>query len=284
MIALRPSGSTRVILVRHGEAAIEPGRICGRLDPPLSAAGRARIRQVARWLGEEEVAAVCASPARRAVQTARLLAAGRALRIEQVPGLREVDFGAFEGLSWEEARARDPETCAAWLARPHEVTFPGGDGFAGVSARALAAMAALRARHPAETLLVVAHAGVNRAILADALGMTAANAFRIDQATGAVNLLDWLEGGAVVRLVNGGPGPAGPDPAGPPARTQRTRGSSGPRPARGPDPELASRPPAAGRTQSSRTGPDPSRPTPKPRRELHGLLEASRSPPGRGRQ
>ncbi|WP_242338995.1 MULTISPECIES: histidine phosphatase family protein [Anaeromyxobacter] len=213
MIAPRPSGATRVILVRHGEAAIEPGRICGRLDPPLSAAGRARIRRVARWLREIEVAAVCASPARRAMQTARLLAAGRSLGIEQVPGLREVDFGAFEGLTWEEARARDPETCAAWLARPHEVTFPGGDGFPGISARALEAMAALRAKHPGETVLVVAHAGVNRAILADALGMEAAESFRIDQVPGAVNLLDWFESGAVVRLVNGGPGRAGPDPA-----------------------------------------------------------------------
>ena len=47
---------------------------------------------------------------------------------------------------------------------------------------------------------------MNRAILADALGMTPANAFRIDQAPGAVNLVDWFEGGAVVRLVNGVPG------------------------------------------------------------------------------
>jgi alpha-ribazole phosphatase/probable phosphoglycerate mutase len=202
----RPSGATRVILVRHGEAAIEPGTICGRLDPPLSAAGRARIGRVARWLAEVEVGAVYASPARRAIQTARLLAAGRALGVERVPALREVDFGAFEGLTWEEARARDPETCAAWLARPHEVTFPGGEGFAGVSARALSALSSLRASRGGGTLLVVAHAGVNRAILADALGMTLANAFRIDQAPGAVNVIDWFEGGAVVRLVNGVPG------------------------------------------------------------------------------
>jgi alpha-ribazole phosphatase len=201
----RPSGATRVILVRHGEAAIEPGTICGRLDPPLSAAGRSRIGRVARWLAEAEIAAVYASPARRATQTARLLAAGRALRVERVLALREVDFGAFEGLTWEEARALDPETCAAWLARPHDVTFPGGEAFDSVSVRALAAMSSLRASRRGETLLVVAHAGVNRAILADALGMTPANAFRIDQAPGAVNLIDWFEGGAVVRLVNGAP-------------------------------------------------------------------------------
>ena len=205
MNAVRPSGATRVILVRHGEAAIEPGTICGRLDPPLSAAGRSRIGRVARWLAEAEIAAVYTSPARRATQTARLLAAGRALRVERVLALREVDFGAFEGLTWEEARALDPETCAAWLARPHDVTFPGGEAFESVSVRALAALSSLRASRRGESLLVVAHAGVNRAILADALGTTAANAFRIDQAPGAVNLVDWFEGGAVVRLVNGAP-------------------------------------------------------------------------------
>jgi broad specificity phosphatase PhoE len=205
VIGERPHGATRVVLVRHGEAAIAPGLICGRLDPPLSRQGRAHIGRVARWLAGLEVAAVYASPARRALQSARLLAAGRRVRVETVGTLREVDFGAFEGLTWEEATARDPATCAAWLARPHEVTFPGGEGFGDVWARAAAALRVLRERRAGQTSLVVAHAGVNRAILADALGMPPAAAFRIDQAPGAVNVLDWVDEAATVRLVNAAP-------------------------------------------------------------------------------
>ncbi len=213
MIGGRAHGATRVVLVRHGDAAIAPGRICGRLDPPLSGNGRARIARVARSLTGMDVAAVYASPARRAVQSARLLAAGRGLPVETVEALWEVDFGVFEGLTWDEASALDPATCAAWLARPQEVMFPGGEAFEGVWARAAAAMGVLRARRPGQTLLVVAHAGVNRAILADALGMAPAAAFRIDQAPGAVNVLDWVDGTAIVRLVNGGPEIAAADRA-----------------------------------------------------------------------
>lgn len=202
-----PPGGTRVVLVRHGEAELEPGRLCGRLDPPLAAAGRARVAALARWLEGIEVAAVYASPARRAMQTAGLLAAPRGLPVEAIEALCEVDFGALEGLTWDEAQARHPRACADWIARPHEVVFPGGEGFADVWSRAVGALGALRARRPGEALLVVAHAGVNRAILADALGLAAAAAFRIDQRPGAVNVIDWLDGTAVVRLVNGSPTP-----------------------------------------------------------------------------
>lgn len=210
MIGERPAGATRVVLVRHGDAAIAAGRICGRLDPPLCAAGRARIARVARWLGGIEITSAHASPALRATQTARLLCAGRGLAVATVAGLREVDFGAFEGLTWEEASARDPGTCEAWLARPHEVAFPGGEGLGAVRARALAALAALVATRRGETLLVVAHAGPNRAILADALGMDPSATFGIPQAPGAVNVLDWVDRAVSVRLVDGGPALAAP--------------------------------------------------------------------------
>ncbi len=197
------AAATRVILVRHGEAAIEAGRICGRLDPPLSREGRAGLARVARSLAGTELAAVYASPLRRAVGSARILAAGRGLGIERVDALQEVDFGALEGLTWDEAQRRFPETCREWLERPHEVAFPGGERFEDVRRRATAALSSLRANHPGRTILVVAHAGVNRAILAEALGAPPAAAFRIDQAPGAVNVVDWVGESAWVRLVNG---------------------------------------------------------------------------------
>lgn len=196
-------GATRLLLVRHGEAELPPGVLCGSLDPPLSAAGRARIERLRGRLAGAPLAAAYASPARRAAESAALLAAPHGLAVGLVPALREVDFGALEGLTFEEASARHPETCAAWLARPHEVVFPGGEGFAAVRARAVRAIARLLRRHAGSTILVVAHGGVNRALLADALGLAGADAFRLDQPHGALNVVDWERGLPTVRLAGG---------------------------------------------------------------------------------
>jgi probable phosphoglycerate mutase len=117
--------------------------------------------------------------------------------------LLEVDFGALEGLTWAEAEAAYPEVCATWLARPHEVVFPGGEGQRDVALRAAQAVEAIWARHRAETVLAVAHAGVNRAALARAIGAPPEAALRLDQRYGGVNVIDRFDDGAtVVRLMN----------------------------------------------------------------------------------
>lgn len=210
MIPPRPPGATRLVLVRHGRAAVSAGRICGRLDPALSPAGRAEVRRAARWLASTGFAAAYASPARRARESARLLAAGRGLAVRCEPGLREVDFGAFEGLTWAEAQALDPTTCATWLCRPDEVIFPGGEGYAAVRERALGALARLRAAHAGQAILVVAHGGPIRAILAEALGLSPAAALGLRQRTAGVNVVDWggPEARPLVRAVDRAP-PAG---------------------------------------------------------------------------
>ena len=204
MIGPPAPGATRLVLVRHCEADLAPGVLCGRLDPPLSATGRSRAARLADALAEVSVAAVYASPARRAVATAEPLAARRGLPVSVDEGLREVDFGALEGLTWSEAEARHPDVCAAWTARPHEVTFPGGEAYRDVARRAERAATALVERHRGATVVAVAHAGVIRAVLAAALGAPPEAAFRLDQRHGAVNVLDRFDdGGVVVRLVNG---------------------------------------------------------------------------------
>jgi len=202
VIPPRAPGATRIILVRHGRAALEPGRICGRLDPPLSAAGRSEVALVARWLSKVGFGSVYSSPARRAQETARLIVAQRGLAICMLPELREVDFGAFEGLTWDEALGFDPGTCATWISRPQQVVFPGGESLADVQARVRMALNTVRERHAEQSVLVVAHAGPNRTILGDALGLPAQAVFALPQHTAAVNVLDWVGPRLVTRMVN----------------------------------------------------------------------------------
>jgi alpha-ribazole phosphatase/probable phosphoglycerate mutase len=85
---------------------------------------------------------------------------------------------------------------------PTEVRFPNGESFAQMRARVLAAYRVLLARHGGQTIGLVAHGGVVRIVLAEALGVPDANLFRISQRYGALNLIRYLGDYPAVELVN----------------------------------------------------------------------------------
>jgi alpha-ribazole phosphatase len=85
---------------------------------------------------------------------------------------------------------------------PTRVRFPGGEAFADLRGRVLAASAEIRAAHAGEAVALVAHGGVVRVILADALGLAEEAIFRLAQSHGGVSVVDWLGGEPVVRVVN----------------------------------------------------------------------------------
>ena len=192
----------RLVFVRHAEPHEElRGRIYGRLDPPLSAGGRAHADEIAAALAGEPIAAVYTSPQLRAQATAAPLAAlvGVEARIEE--DLREIDFGALEGLTVAEAAERYPLE-SRWMLAPAAALFPGGESVAALRERAVGAARAIAARHDAETAAVFTHAVVIRAILADALAMPPDAMFRLDQAYGGISVVEWFDGNPFVRVVN----------------------------------------------------------------------------------
>jgi alpha-ribazole phosphatase/probable phosphoglycerate mutase len=203
MIWALPPRVTRLVLVRHGEPEAESrGRCYGRLDVGLSDLGRAQAERAAWFLADARLAAIYTSPRRRAVETARPIAAARNLELRERDELREIDFGEIEGLSYDEVRAQRPALYEAWMTRPTTVTFPGGEGFADLRRRVLAVARDLRRACAGAALAVVAHGGVIRALLADALRVADEDIFRIDQSHGAVSVVDYLEDTAIVRLLN----------------------------------------------------------------------------------
>ncbi|HEU0337127.1 MAG TPA: histidine phosphatase family protein, partial [Gaiellaceae bacterium] len=98
-----------VLLARHGETDWNrEGRFQGHADPPLNDLGRAQARELADRLAREPLAAVYASPLRRAYETAEIVAATHDLPLRSVAGLREVDVGSWSGLTRSEIEARFP--------------------------------------------------------------------------------------------------------------------------------------------------------------------------------
>ena len=199
---------TRLLLVRHAEAEhTTRGRCYGSLDVGLSADGHRQAAALAAALRPEPVTAVVASPRRRALDTARPIAAAHGLEVEVVPELRELDFGELEGRTYDEIAASLPELYAAWMTRPTEVSFPGGESYADLRERALGAVAALRGRLEAGTAVVVAHGGVVRAVVADVLGLPDERIFRRAVGPASVTTVEWLGGEPVVAGLNRLPDP-----------------------------------------------------------------------------
>lgn len=176
------------------------GRIYGRLDPALSPSGCARAEALAAGLRSVRLDAVYASPSRRAQETAAPLAREWGTKVSTHPGLREIDFGEWEGRRVDELEESDPELYRSWMASPTQTRFPGGEDFGELKARVLAALAEIRAS--VGSAAIVAHAGVNRVILADALGLPDDAIFRLDQPLAAVSLIDWVDDAPIVRAVN----------------------------------------------------------------------------------
>ena len=191
-------------LIRHPEPeAAAEGRCYGSKDWERSETGLSQARAIAAQLASEPLAAIYTSPRRRCVEAANLLAAGRTCAAVVMEPLRELDFGEFEGRLYEEIESLYPALYREWMERPTEVQFPGGESFSQMRSRVLAAADGLRARHAGEAVALVTHGGVNRIIVADALGMPPAHIFRIAQRYGAVNRIRYFGDTPLVELVNG---------------------------------------------------------------------------------
>jgi probable phosphoglycerate mutase len=204
MLELRPRGAaTRLVLVRHAETEERARGLCvGRLDVPLGKPGRRQAEQLSTALAEPPLAAVYTSPLARARDTAGPIAAAHGLEPVVVPQFVELDFGELEGLPFEQIEAERPALFRGWMETPDEVRFPGGESLADLQARVLPVVAALRARHDGGEVGLVAHAGVLRVVLADALGLAGSAVFRLDQSPGGVSVVDWFGESPVVRVVN----------------------------------------------------------------------------------
>lgn len=204
MLTLPDQGeATRVVLVRHAETEESArGRCYGRLDVRLSPRGLRQAQGLAAALADLPLAAVYASPLARALETARPIAAARGLEPAVGEALGELDFGELEGLRYDEIEAERPELFRAWMDDPARVRFPGGEGLSDLRARVLPALEEIRARHEREAVAVVAHGGVVRIVLAEALGLEDGALFRLDQAEGGVSVVDWLDGAPLVRVAN----------------------------------------------------------------------------------
>jgi probable phosphoglycerate mutase len=196
--------ATRLVLVRHGSTPHSLAhRFSGRNDLALTELGE---RQAAALSGRvarfAPVAAVIASPLRRARQTADAVAGPLGVPVEFDEGLTETDFGVWEGLTFAEIQERWPAELNAWLASP-DLAPPDGESFTAVAERVRRSRDAILAAWPDQTVVVVSHVTPIKTLLRLALDAPAESMYRLHLDTASVSVADYFaDGNCSVRLVN----------------------------------------------------------------------------------
>lgn len=185
-------------LVRHASTALNAERrYQGWCDPPLSEAGRREAQRLARRLHGAAWDRVLCSDLQRSRETARILAPDASAEAD--PRLREMDFGAWDGLTYDEAEARDPERIRRWIDDPLGVSPPDGEPFDAFRTRVVGS---LREFPRAGTALVVAHGGPIRLILSELIGLPWDRVVLMQVSAGAVTRLAVHPEGAHLLCLN----------------------------------------------------------------------------------
>ncbi|MFA5515733.1 MAG: alpha-ribazole phosphatase [Desulfuromonadales bacterium] len=196
---------TRIYLVRHGQVeGHQEKRYNGQTDVALTALGMQQYAALTERLREKRIGAIYSSDLSRCVIGSRMLAAPHRLQPVPCPALRELNMGQWEGTVWRDLKRLYPEQ---WQARLDDVVHyraPGGENLLDVLDRVRPQIRRIVADHQGEDVVVVAHGGVNRLILLDAIGAPPDRLFSVEQNYGCLNIIDYFADGiSVVKLVNG---------------------------------------------------------------------------------
>jgi alpha-ribazole phosphatase len=183
-------GSPFICLLRHAEVEAADGlkRYIGQTDLPLSALGRQHCREWAERLVSITLEKIVCSDLQRSLETAKLIANRRSISVQPLRNLREIDLGAWEGLSFETVKAHYPEEYNRRGAALATHRPPGGESFSDLAQRVLPVFYKIAGNASAPVLLV-GHAGVNRVILSHLLEMPLEAMFRLGQDYGAMNVI-----------------------------------------------------------------------------------------------
>ena len=159
-------------IVRHGATDWnQSGRIQGHMDIPLNEVGRAQARRAGFRLATVDATVLYSSDLLRAYETAQIIGQDRGLCVLQKPGLREINFGVWQGLSSPQIRERDPEVYAARRANPYDVAPAEAETWRQFYDRAVQTMQEILAMTEAQRLIVVTHSGVCTVLGLRALGL-----------------------------------------------------------------------------------------------------------------
>jgi broad specificity phosphatase PhoE len=191
---------TIIWLVRHGETqwTVEQ-RFNGRRNLPLTDVGREYCQRLAVQLATQPLDAIISSPLLRSKETAEILARPHELAVKIDERLAEMDYGIWEGLTYEEAQSLDRELYSRWESDPAIVAPPGGESGEQVAARVVTAFGDILNQYRQQQVLIVAHKTVNRILLCHILDLPISDYRRsVSQGPCALNRIEIQVNGRIL--------------------------------------------------------------------------------------
>lgn len=194
---------TKIFLIRHGETEWNKlGRLQGNSDVSLSPEGIRQAQLMAAYVPFNHIDAVYASDLQRASDTAKILAAKFNLPVTTMPGLRETNFGDWEGRVISGLLEELPEDFGNFFIKPDKVKPPNGETFLECQARVENAMDEIIAEHDGQRIIVVCHGAAIRLLICAALEIRIRKMWAIHQFNTALNILTFEDGLFSVELMN----------------------------------------------------------------------------------
>jgi len=177
-----------IFLVRHGETRLS-GTFCGSSNPQLSSLGKNQAAEAAKHLSSFSINSCYSSPLLRAEQTADLIWKKRASPIEKHSALRELHFGAWEGLRFEDIQKKWPTLAAQWIKDPMNVHIPRAESFASLRKRIRGFINSISDKLLKQNVMFVAHGGSLAAIVLEMLGLPDHHFPKLIAPTGSVRMI-----------------------------------------------------------------------------------------------
>ena len=188
---------TRLILIRHGQTDHNfEKRYCGFSNPPLNEKGIEQSKKLSFSLKKVKVDKAYSSDLQRAFQSAKIIFRGGP--VEQISDFREMNFGAFEGLRYEEIMKAHPRLYRDWLKYPDQIKIPDGEALKELDKRVNSGLSSILSENEDKVMALVTHGGPIRLILCHALRFPLEKFWQIEQEITALNIIDYSKGSAPV--------------------------------------------------------------------------------------
>lgn len=191
----------KLFLIRHGiTEQNEQRRYCGVTDVCLSSHGLRQVKLLDRSLSQEKITSIYTSPLNRCMETAGTIAESHSIKARSLQDLSEIDFGQWEGLTFDEIQTQYPEQIRRWFESPDTFVFPDGESVKGFRNRVLNSLNGILEEDG--NMVIVGHGGSLRFIICHLcdLGMNCLHSFELEPAS--VTVLEHHDESTVIRVLN----------------------------------------------------------------------------------
>ncbi len=190
---------TTLILIRHAltDLSLEK-RYCGFRDVGLNEKGKRQAKKLFKRLKQEEIHKVYTSDRKRAIQTAKIIFHG--FKLERIPDLKEMHFGVFEGLTYQEIIKKYPKIYKKWLSNPFSMNIPDAEDLYNFIKRIVNALKKIIALNQNKTIAVVCHGGAIGVFITAILKSN--HLLRYIPKPASLSIIEYKNGGGKIKLFN----------------------------------------------------------------------------------